>query len=61
VHFARHSQHYGEKELGREMLFNIAPNAHQKLKMQLVSRGFGERPAFAGPCIGLRLRFKRSK
>jgi hypothetical protein len=37
VHFARHSQYYGEKELGREMLFNIAPNAHQKLKMRLVS------------------------
>jgi hypothetical protein len=31
---------YGEKELGREMLFNISLNAHQKLKLRLVSRGF---------------------
>ena len=36
LHFARHSQHHGEKELGREMLFSIALDAHQKLKMRLV-------------------------
>jgi hypothetical protein len=53
LHFARHCQHYGEKELGREMLFNIAPNAHQKLKLGLVSRGFrvGFRPEVANGAI----------
>jgi hypothetical protein len=30
-------KHHGEKGLGREMLFNIALNAHQKLKLRLVS------------------------
>ena len=39
MHFARHSQHHGEEELGREMLLSIALNAHQKLKLRLVSRG----------------------
>jgi hypothetical protein len=40
LHSARHSQNDGEKELVREMLFNIALNAHQKLKLRLVSQGF---------------------
>jgi hypothetical protein len=40
VHFARHSQHYGEKELSCEMAFNIALNAHQKLKLRLISREY---------------------
>jgi hypothetical protein len=57
MHFARHSQPYGGKALSREMLFNIAPDAHQKLTMPLVSRGFGKRPVFAGPCSTLRLCF----
>jgi hypothetical protein len=40
LHFARHSQHHGEEELGREMLLSIALNAHQMLKVRLLSRQF---------------------
>jgi hypothetical protein len=40
LHLARHSQRHEEKELEREMLFHISLNAHQKLKLRLVSEGF---------------------
>ena len=40
-------KHHGEKGLGREMLYNIALNAHQKLKLPLVDFRVGFGPEVA--------------